>query len=85
MSDVWNSVPFSIVHSEMREVFVPGILHNVPREQLWVGIFLYKNKKQTEEEKKRESGKNHKVTTNNHPVVLLNSTLDEAESNSLQK
>lgn len=47
----------------MREVFVPGILHNVPREQLWVGIFLYKNKKQTEEEKKGESGKNHKVTT----------------------
>lgn len=36
----------------MREVFVPGILYNVPREQLWVGIFLYKNKKQ--KKKKRE-------------------------------
>lgn len=40
MGDVGHAVLLAVVHREMREELVPGILHDVPREQLGVGMFL---------------------------------------------
>lgn len=44
VSDVGNAVPLSVVDGEVREELVPGILHDVPREQLGAGIFLQRHK-----------------------------------------
>lgn len=43
VSDVGNAVPLSVVDGEVREELVPGILHDVPREQLGAGIFLQRH------------------------------------------
>lgn len=48
-------------------------------------FFFIKIKNKQKKKKREKVVKIIKVTTNNRPVVLLNSTLDEAESNSLQK
>lgn len=43
VSDVGNAVPLSVVDGKVREELVPGILHDVPREQLGAGIFLQRH------------------------------------------
>lgn len=42
MSHVGNAVPLSEINGKMREILVPGILHDVSREQLLMRILLQK-------------------------------------------
>lgn len=44
MSDVGNAIPLSKINGKMRKILVPGILHNVSREQLWMRIPLQTKK-----------------------------------------
>lgn len=61
VSHIRNTVPLSVVNPEMWEVSVPGILHNVSREQLRVGVFLWKE----------HAGNEHRVIRNKAASLLF--------------